>query len=94
MKPSLFGLSRLLMLFVCLVVGMLAPSLGNPEWGEQRIFAQEEKAPASVPAEAETNPSPESSVPIPHTKFLLDYVIVLALVAFALYAVCRSSRRV
>lgn len=54
------------------------------------VFAQTEDA-----ASAGTTESP-ASVPgdIPHTKFLFDYVLVLVLVAGAIYAVCRSSRRV
>lgn len=54
------------------------------------VFAQQDEA-------ATTNTTePPAPVPshIPHGKFLFDYVLVLALVAGALYAVCRSSRRV
>ncbi|MCA9070672.1 MAG: hypothetical protein KDA84_17195 [Planctomycetaceae bacterium] len=77
-----------------LALGILTPALRNPLLGEKALWAQEEKTPASVPADTETNPAPESSGDLPHTRFLLDYVIVLALIAVALFAVCRSSRRV
>jgi hypothetical protein len=54
------------------------------------VFAQAEDAASAGTAES---PAP---VPgdIPHGKFLFDYVLVLVLVAGAIYAVCRSSRRV
>jgi hypothetical protein len=46
--------------------------------------------------EPATSTEPPAPAPggLPHGKFLLDYVLVLALLAAALYAVCRSSRRV
>ncbi len=54
------------------------------------LFAQNE-TPASASSTEPPAPVPNG---IPHGKFLLDYALVLALFAGALYAVCRSSRRV
>lgn len=88
------GLRWVFAIGVFLALGFQAPSLDDPNWGEKSVFAQEGNTSESTPPNTETNPSPGSSAEIPHTSFLLDYVIVLALVAVALYAVCRSSRRV
>jgi hypothetical protein len=51
------------------------------------LFAQTE-------ATTSTEPAAHTPEGIPHGKFLLDYALVLALLAGAIYAVCRSSRRV
>lgn len=94
MKNSPTGLRWVLILGLVFAVGLLGPILGNPSWGKQAVWAQEEKPPASAPEDADSTPPPDSSAELPHTEFLLDYVIVLALIAVALFAVCRSSRRV
>lgn len=52
------------------------------------LFAQ---AGDEVAAESSTNTEPPAS--LPHGQFLGDYLLVAALLAGALYAVCRSSRR-
>jgi hypothetical protein len=49
---------------------------------------------AEQPASAEEAPGPEPQDSLPHGKFLFDYLLVAVLLAGALYAVCRSSRRV
>ena len=54
------------------------------------LFAQNE-TPTSA---SSTEPPAQVPSDIPHGKFLLDYAVVLALFAGAIYAVCRSSRRV
>jgi hypothetical protein len=54
------------------------------------VFAQTEETASTSTLEP---PAPVKS-DIPHGRFLFDYVLVLVLVAGALCAVCRSSRRV
>jgi hypothetical protein len=53
------------------------------------VFAQGDE---SGQASSTEPPAPTPSS-IPHGKFLFDYVLVLVLLAAAIYAVCRSSRR-
>jgi hypothetical protein len=54
------------------------------------LFAQAEEAASTGTAE----PPAKVTGDIPHMKFLFDYVLVLVLFAAAIYAACRSSRRV
>lgn len=51
------------------------------------VFAQNDGA-TSATAQPSATPAQ-----LPHGKFLWDYLLVAALLAGALYAVCRSSRR-
>ncbi len=67
-------------------------------WFVEPAAGQARTKPARRPAQADeagaNAEAPETPSSLPHGRFLLDYLIVLALFAAALYAVCRSSRRV
>lgn len=54
------------------------------------VIAQTAQTAPAEPAEENSSHVPNS---LPHVRFLLDYLLVLALLAGAVYAVCRSSRR-
>ena len=71
------------------VLILAALCLGWTVASPNSVFAQ-----AATSAAAEEVPAPAAeSVSLPHGKFLLDYLLVAALIAGAVYAVCRSSRR-
>ena len=75
------------MLVLLVSLWMAMPVMAQSERSMPAVFAQAEDSAANA-AESETPSS------LPHGKFLLDYLIVLALFAAAIYAVCRSSRRI
>jgi hypothetical protein len=54
--------------------------------------AQSSELPAASPPEEAAHAETPGS--LPHFRFLWDYLLVAALLAGALYAVCRSSRRI
>jgi hypothetical protein len=63
--------------------------------GLSPMFAQTDAAAADDSPGGVSQIEPTSTpAEIPHGKFLLDYLLVAALLAGAIYAVCRSSRRV
>ncbi len=79
------GWSAVLML--SLLLWFVKPAAGQLAQNPPALLVQAENSAAKAEA-------PETPTSLPHGQFLLDYLIVLALFAAAVYAVCRSSRRV
>jgi len=70
---------------------LIAFPAGPTRLGNASVWAQDGEAPAKTAAREREPAAPPS---LPHMQFLLDYLLVLILIAGAVYAVCRPSRRV
>lgn len=73
---------------------LIAFPAGPAPLGNASVWAQDDEAPAKTPPAASGEAEPAAPPSLPHGEFLLDYLLVLLLIAGAVYAVCRPSRRV
>lgn len=73
---------------------LIALPAGPVGLGNASVWAQDDEAPAETPPAVSREPESAAPPSLPHGRFLLDYLLVLILIAGAVYAVCRPSRRV
>jgi hypothetical protein len=92
--PDSTGFAGGLLLVALLWLGTSAATAQTPDRISPVLAQTDGSASDNSEAVVAGTESAENPAGLPHLKFLLDYALVLGLLAGAIFAVCRSSRRV